>query len=121
MDAQIMKRFFQDMFEDVTVTEKTKEGNEAIGFKRLAKIKRTDIPTKWISSARGIADKQDQCDYLDQFWTKRWADKKENASTYNPSSDHRRHHSPSGKGPQQLAKGTNLFLGFFELLLTILA
>ena len=121
MDAQVMKRFFQDMFEDVTVTEGTKEGNEAIGSKRLARIQGTDIPTKWISSARGIADKQDQCDYLEQFWTKRWADKKENASMYNPSSDHRKCHSPSGKRPQQLVNGTNLFPGFFELLLTILA
>lgn len=90
MDAQIMKRFFQDMFEDVTVTDKTKEGNEVAGSKRLATIKRTDIPTQWISSAKGTAAKQDQCDYLDQFWTKRWADKGANASMYNLIADHRR-------------------------------
>jgi hypothetical protein len=90
MDAQIMKRFFQDMFEDVTVTDKTKEGNEVAGSKRLATIKRTDIPTQWISSAKGTAAKQDQCDYLDQFWTKRWADKGANASMYNSIADHRR-------------------------------
>ena len=90
MDAQILKRFFQDMFEDVTVTDRTREVNEVTGSKRLATIKRTDIPAQWVSSAKGTATKQDQCDYLDQFWTKRWANKGANASTYNraPSTGH---------------------------------
>jgi hypothetical protein len=99
MDAQIMKRFFQDMFEDVTVTNRTREENEVTGSKRLATIKRADIPAQWISSAKGMAAKQDQCDYLDQFWTKRWVDKGANASKYNSIADHRRCRSHDSKLP----------------------
>ncbi|KAF1922934.1 uncharacterized protein M421DRAFT_10163 [Didymella exigua CBS 183.55] len=62
MDAQIMKKFFQDMFQE-----------------RDAVIKRDDIPVSWISSLKGKAAAQDQCSYLEQFWTKRWPSRKKNA------------------------------------------
>ncbi|KAJ4343362.1 hypothetical protein N0V95_006696 [Ascochyta clinopodiicola] len=61
MDAQILKRFFQELFEGVDKPTAEK-----------ARIERTDVPTEWISSIKGKAAKQDQCDYLKQFWNTRW-------------------------------------------------
>ncbi|KAH6620568.1 hypothetical protein C7974DRAFT_474255 [Boeremia exigua] len=61
MDAQILKRFFQEQFEGVDKPKVEK-----------AKIDRSEIPKEWISSIKGKAAKQDQCDYLEQFWNKRW-------------------------------------------------
>ena len=104
MDAQIMKRFFQDMFEDVTITNRNMEAKEVTGTKRLAKIKRTEIPTGWISSIKGKADSQNQCDYLDQFWIKRWVSK-DNASKYIPSISSRETFSQVSVGSPSLHLG----------------
>jgi hypothetical protein len=55
MDAQILKRFFTEMFAEGPV------------------IKHNALPARWRSSEKVTrASKQTQCDYLHQFWIKRW-------------------------------------------------
>jgi hypothetical protein len=62
MDAQIMKKFFKDMFET------------------NPKIKKSMIPQQWKTTDKGdgyprtkAATTYNQCSYLEQFWLKRWA------------------------------------------------
>jgi hypothetical protein len=63
MDGQIMKRFLMDMFESQLK-------------KQPPKVERGKIPEAWISSTNGLRKgkqkPQTTCDYLEQFWTKRW-------------------------------------------------
>lgn len=77
MDGQILKAFFQTLFEGYPKTLKKQKIDP--------ELPRTAIPEKWISSVGGPADTQTQCDYLQQFWEKRWPSK-DNASMYRPPS-----------------------------------
>lgn len=77
MDGQILKAFFQTLFEGYPGTQKKPKIDP--------ELPRTAIPKKWRSSVGTIATTQTQCDYLQQFWEKRWPNK-ENASMYRPPS-----------------------------------
>lgn len=77
MDGQILKSFFQTLFEGSPATKKKPKVDP--------KLKRTEIPRQWRSSVGSIAATQTQCDYLQQFWEKRWPGK-DNASMYCPPS-----------------------------------
>jgi hypothetical protein len=77
MDAQIMKKFFKDMFES------------------NPKIKKSMIPQQWKTTDKAdgyprtkTATTYNQCSYLDQFWLKRWAAPNGgiSASTYHKAS-----------------------------------
>ncbi|KAF9693005.1 hypothetical protein EKO04_009149 [Ascochyta lentis] len=73
MDGQILKSFFQTLFEGFPATKKKPKVDP--------KLKRTEIPRQWRSSVGSIAATQTQCDYLQQFWEKRWPGK-DNAMKY---------------------------------------
>jgi hypothetical protein len=77
MDGQVLKLFFQTLFEGTKTTSKKP--------KKDPEIERTEIPTQWRSSVGTIATSQTQCDYLQQFWEKRWVGQP-NASMYRPRS-----------------------------------
>ena len=77
MDGQILKAFFQTLFEGYPKTAKKPKIDP--------ELPRTAIPKQWRSSVGKIPKPQTQCDYLQQFWEKRWASK-DNASTYRPPS-----------------------------------
>jgi hypothetical protein len=65
MNGQIMKRFLMDMFE-----KQLDNGSPIIATNK--------IPEAWIPSTKGLRKgngkqkQQTTCDYLEQFWTKRW-------------------------------------------------
>jgi hypothetical protein len=77
MDGQILKAFFQTLFEGYPKTQKKPKIDP--------ELQRKDIPKKWRSSVGTIAATQTQCDYLQQFWERRWPSR-DNASMYRPPS-----------------------------------